>query len=595
MLKIPEFWENRVFASNMEAAETRIPNHPDQTEFLDIWYEFHQGYRIHKREDGSEHRVPLLGEPFKDVSPGYLPRTLDELRNGRVPPQNPFVQASDSATRETNTDEQSRGQMNLEDALDQMLEQVEADETQQADVHRQSLQESASVARDRSDNRQSAANSQYQARRVAALRRELFRMRTGVERVISGLRELGEDVDSWRADGLAYLGRTLDDISTVPSLQQPSSLRDRSHSMAQANPTGASQNPQSMYAQTHGPLANLQFRLDQANSRLEQARRARERAADELEASESEVQASREWVRSLQREQSTAENYIRIFGTREEMEHAGADYESPIGGMFNRAWNRYRVAEEVRREERNLREVLRGEERVLEIEGPTQAQLMEPSGTMDESNASRVDGEALRRFYAELRMRDETQGSLSNITGVMEALEESRLRIRARSTQLLEASAQATQQQPFSASSVSFPQAAARRAWLHRGQHEAIVENESSDSEKEGPRGLDREDDGRPPPKNDDEMTVKLDCKICYQQVADTIVLPCGHLVMCEWCSLQHVPCHDHDRTRPKRPTDCPLCRKRIKQKVWSNPIMRLQNIANSANALGESRDLRQR
>ncbi|KAF1834939.1 hypothetical protein BDW02DRAFT_466871, partial [Decorospora gaudefroyi] len=79
-----EFWNNRLAATDppLEVAQTRIPEIPDQTEFLERWCEFHQGFRIVKREDGAEQRIAVIGEPFKDVSPGFLPRTLDQLRAG---------------------------------------------------------------------------------------------------------------------------------------------------------------------------------------------------------------------------------------------------------------------------------------------------------------------------------------------------------------------------------------------------------------------------------------------------------------------------------------------------------------------------------
>lgn len=43
---------------------------------------------------------------------------------------------------------------------------------------------------------------------------------------------------------------------------------------------------------------------------------------------------------------------------------------------------------------------------------------------------------------------------------------------------------------------------------------------------------------------------------------------PSGHCVMCEWCAAQSIPSHKADKTRPAKPSNCPLCRKRVKQKV---------------------------
>ena len=90
----------------------------------------------------------------------------------------------------------------------------------------------------------------------------------------------------------------------------------------------------------------------------------------------------------------------------------------------------------------------------------------------------------------------------------------------------------------------------------------------SRSSSPESGRGLDAQDSGRPEPKTEEELKVSLECKVCYTQMADIACLPCGHLVMCKWCSEQHSPCFPHNRTQPRRPANCPMCRKMIKQKV---------------------------
>lgn len=92
--------------------------------------------------------------------------------------------------------------------------------------------------------------------------------------------------------------------------------------------------------------------------------------------------------------------------------------------------------------------------------------------------------------------------------------------------------------------------------------------SESEEEEEDQEQGLDAKDSGRPEPKSEEEMTVKLECRICYSQTADIACLPCGHLVMCKWCSEQHSPTMQHDRTRPRRAAACPVCRKGIRQKV---------------------------
>ncbi|KAI9723546.1 MAG: hypothetical protein M1828_004142 [Chrysothrix sp. TS-e1954] len=80
-------------------------------------------------------------------------------------------------------------------------------------------------------------------------------------------------------------------------------------------------------------------------------------------------------------------------------------------------------------------------------------------------------------------------------------------------------------------------------------------------------RTLDDGSDGRPPPKTEDELTTKLDCKICFQQRAEVATLPCGHLVMCSYCCDIALPAKHHDSTQPmSRSAVCPLCKKHVKK-----------------------------
>ena len=77
---------------------------------------------------------------------------------------------------------------------------------------------------------------------------------------------------------------------------------------------------------------------------------------------------------------------------------------------------------------------------------------------------------------------------------------------------------------------------------------------------------LDDDSIERPPPKTDEELTVKLTCKICLQQRAEVAVLPCGHLVMCSYCSEIAMPTKD-DHIQPiRKNAQCPMCRKTVKR-----------------------------
>ncbi|KAF7118772.1 hypothetical protein CNMCM5793_008397 [Aspergillus hiratsukae] len=82
------------------------------------------------------------------------------------------------------------------------------------------------------------------------------------------------------------------------------------------------------------------------------------------------------------------------------------------------------------------------------------------------------------------------------------------------------------------------------------------------------PKGLDDKTDGRPEPKEDNELTLNLECKICMSQLVDTVIIPCGHAILCRWCAEQHMPTSRLDQTQVKGRPLCPMCRGVVKSKV---------------------------
>lgn len=94
-------------------------------------------------------------------------------------------------------------------------------------------------------------------------------------------------------------------------------------------------------------------------------------------------------------------------------------------------------------------------------------------------------------------------------------------------------------------------------------------------------------DTTRPEPVSEESMTLKMECKICFAQISNHALLPCGkvtssdngcelgtdsdagHCCICRWCSNQTFPRHRSDRTRPaNRLASCPLCRRLVKNIV---------------------------
>ncbi|CAO2651522.1 Nn.00g040920.m01.CDS01 [Neocucurbitaria sp. VM-36] len=482
-----EFWSNRLASTDppLEISQTRIPEIPDQTEFLERWWEFHQGYSIIKLSDGSEQRRALVGEPFKEVSPGFLPRTLDQLRAGIL---NDAQRPENRLRRRRLSSEEERPQQpqqSLEDALDHLLNEASEDE---------------------------APNTEAQS------------------------------------------------VLQTPDAREPESPE-----------------------QTR-PITRREARLQ----------RARER-------------------------------FARVFGSREDVQQD--DYESPLTQMYGRAYDRYRQAEERRAEGTTSAPSLGGlsaQER-RDIEEQLLWGVMRESQTMSESleregdvwsyapvhsNIEEVmlsgDGEPSTPLVRQLR---DTQGFFASN---FEAAQSDQLIVpQGASTtgppgsnsmfysfgQVPEAFRSAREDhnqtpnstpattagpndpitttsflpaiQPTGLSDIrtNIQQITSELQRL-RLASEALSSARHSMHTRNHPEApfltLDNQPD-RPPPKTDEEMTKTLACQVCYQQLADVAVLPCGHMVMCQWCADVVIPVrHSH---LPVRPTKCPMCRKQVKQR----------------------------
>jgi hypothetical protein len=71
----------------------------------------------------------------------------------------------------------------------------------------------------------------------------------------------------------------------------------------------------------------------------------------------------------------------------------------------------------------------------------------------------------------------------------------------------------------------------------------------------------------RPGPATEEEMTVKLECAICYEHRSDIVCLPCGHTVMCQWCAEMHMPLRNA-MGLVAFDAKCPTCRERVNSRV---------------------------
>lgn len=414
-----------------------------------------------------------------------------------------------------------------------------------------------------------ARQAEYQARRVAALRRELSRMRSGIERVMSGLQELGENIP----DSQDAVRRSANLDSRLQVLQE---RLTSTHSMANVgatsnhitNPVNRTsmnftpeplpQLPGILDLVRNDPHMSIQQRLEAARDAEGWTRRQREHVAVRLEELESQAQAATERRRQIEREIRIQEQNTRIFGTREEVERQGAEYESPIGGMFRRAYARYGDREEERRQEQLLQQILEAEERIL--------------ADNDEEERNQPDR---RRNGGPLSLTaapmDRTVRSSETFSAdEIETPEERRERLRTLGLTTMEQLQQQHLMRIGDDTSYPHVQDPARRLAARRyGQFASMRrraaapfdphdpeldmddmdEDDSSENVEEERAGLDK-NDGRPAPKTDEEMTVKSECKICYGQLATVAVLPCGKEALSHRCLVALLM---RERSRPLR------------------------------------------
>jgi hypothetical protein len=83
------------------------------------------------------------------------------------------------------------------------------------------------------------------------------------------------------------------------------------------------------------------------------------------------------------------------------------------------------------------------------------------------------------------------------------------------------------------------------------------------------PPGLDQQK-GRPEPLEDEELKVECECKVCFGQLADTVLLPCKHLVLCRWCA-DALGAKERQLGAPRRGGKvvlCPVCRVEVDNRV---------------------------
>ena len=448
-----------------------------------------------------------------------------------------------------------------------------------------------------------AGGAESQALRVASLRRELYRMRSGIERVMSGLQELGEQLPEsedavHRSLNLdSRLRRLQSQISRTYSYRNerdnstPFSTDVSEFAIAPMDTTESSAQNTSQNVRSPPNNTTNQELLTRLNNVAEEENSLHSlvaQAGQNLTNAESQLSTTIQRRRILEREIRLIEQNTRIFGSREDVERQGADYESPIAGMFSTWGARYRSREEERHRQRDeesrqeaiLTQVLAAEVRVIEAtaEDSDRHHHDDNDEVRDANNALTI--EVLERSRSDGWLATVSRQSNPNRTfrALLAEQQQQRLEIEADlgDPMLLDSPSSSSNPQTddttpafrrsairvprrrnrFSAEVEAFvdhspnsPRSIHRDGRLRdpwRVQREALGDDEwhfssasNSDSDEEDDegmphgsisedtKGLDK-DDGRPEPVDEKDMMVKMECKICYSQLASVALLPCG-------------------------------------------------------------------
>ena len=245
-------------------------------------------------------------------------------------------------------------------------------------------------------------------------------------------------------------------------------------------------------------------------------------------------------------------------GTREDVE--SEDYVSPLSMMFHRAHDRYRVAEETRRQAYQADQFMNVSDENA-MPNPLRSRRGNATDNFtgrqefpEQFNYTMVPHQAMsypqwiqnahaeldRRRLAPVRQEEHMAEDLQ----LFESLRTAELRQREQAIQL-------------AVSAVSNVQPTTR------------THVQTSTASLQSP-AITFDNQPRPHPRPSEEMIVNIACTICAEHPINVVLLPCWHACMCNWCADLCVPTkRDSPFARP--PTGftgkCPKCRAVVKER----------------------------
>ena len=221
----------------MRPSETRLPDVPNQQRFLELWYTWYRSYEEGGHNNGTEERRALIGERLEDISPGHLPRSLHELERGS-PVEPNEVNIPFSAPADTGIEEAGQDDNGSEGPLFDPPTPELANEPFHGSFGPRPGQRTNLTYRTFEDRRPSGLE-------IAALREDLTHIKRATERVIMGIRSLDEnEEDAWNTtnngnalnDCLEDLTRRIDRHSDIEQAAMATTTEQPPHSSPVSDP-----------------------------------------------------------------------------------------------------------------------------------------------------------------------------------------------------------------------------------------------------------------------------------------------------------------------------------------------------------------------
>lgn len=211
-------------------------------------------------------------------------------------------------------------------------------------------------------------------------------------------------------------------------------------------------------------------------------------------------------------------------GTLEDVQRD--DYESPIGAMFFRAWDRYRTAEEVRQAEAQ-------------------------STTMQERNDENIPPQL--NPLASSSLASTSPPNLNPLASPFNPPRSS-----GRPYEIGPARLRSIPHRPRTNFHTPF----------YFGHHQVqSLPRPEPDPMDERPNPIDAQISQRPAPSQAESLKIDFACKVCVEQKINTFCEPCMHACMCQWCAaIVRDECRTETGRFDGRLWRCPICRARITQ-----------------------------